>query len=87
MIYLYAIVAGASDVLAGWFALRTREDRLEARYIIAFAAGVLLAVTFIYVAAGDLLPEAHRKFNWKVVPAVLGGMAVMLAIKRLIPGA
>ncbi|MBI4560576.1 MAG: ZIP family metal transporter [Candidatus Rokubacteria bacterium] len=229
MIYLYAILAGASDLLAGWFALRTSPDRIQPRYIIALAAGVLLAVTFfeilpesdlrsdaaflalgfmlfyllekvvmihacgeseceahqigpiavagmaldnvvdgagiavgyltepglglaitvavvlheipqgmasafimrdakwrpaatllalglagalypagallaglipeslqrkllafvagdfIYVAAGDLLPEAHRRFNWKVVAAVIAGMAFMLTLKLLVP--
>lgn len=230
MIYLYAILAGVSDLLAGWVALRTSPDRIQPRYIIAFAAGVLLAVTFfeilpqadlrsdaaflalgfmlfyllekvvmihacgesecethqigpiavagmaldnvvdgaaitagyliepglglaitaavvlheipqgmasafimrdakwrpaatllalglagalypagallaglipeplqrkllafvagefIYVAAGDLLPEAHRRFNWKVVGAVIAGMAFMLALNLLVPG-
>ncbi len=229
MIYLYAILAGSADLLAGWIALRTGSDRIQPRYIIAFAAGVLLAVAFfeilpeadlrsdaaflalgfmlfyilekvvmihacgesecethqigpiavagmaldnvvdgagiavgyltdaglglaitaavvlheipqgmasafimrdarwrpatmfltlalagllypagallaglvpeplhkkllafvagdfIYVAAGDLLPEAHRRFNWKVVGAVIAGMAFMLALKVLVP--
>lgn len=53
MVYLYAIVAGASDLLAGWLALRPAGSRIERRYVIAFAAGVLLAVTFF-----DILPEA-----------------------------
>lgn len=39
----------------------------------------------IYVAAGDFLPEAHRKFNSTVVLSVILGMAFMLALTRLAP--
>jgi zinc transporter ZupT len=57
MIYvLYALVAGLSDVLAGWLALRVKPDRLEPRYVIGFAAGVLLGVTFL-----DILSELEVK--------------------------
>ncbi|MBI1734517.1 MAG: ZIP family metal transporter [Candidatus Rokubacteria bacterium] len=56
MIYLYAAAAGAADLLAGWFALRLDADRIQRRYVIAFAAGVLLAVTFF-----DILPETDLK--------------------------
>ncbi len=41
-------------------------------YALAFAAG-----TFLYVGAGDLLPEAHRKFDLKVIAAVLLGAAIV----------
>jgi zinc transporter ZupT len=54
--YLYALVAGSFDLLAGWFTLRQRADAIQPRYVIAFAAGVLLAVTFF-----DILPEADLK--------------------------
>src|SRR3989304_5195164 len=179
MVYLYALIAGSPALVAGWFALRVPSDKIQPRYIIAFAAGVLLAVTFfdilpetnlksdapflalgfltfyvleniimihacgesecdthqigpiavlgmgldnvvdgagiavgylvdpllgltiaiavvlhefhqkmlafiagdfIYIGAGDLLPEAHRRFNWKVILAVLAGMALMLLL-------
>jgi len=43
--------------------------------LLAFTAGV-----FLYVGAGDLLPEAHRQFNWKVVFSVLAGAALILLI-------
>lgn len=36
--------------------------------IVAFTAG-----TFLYVGASDLLPEAHRRFNVKVIFSVLSG--------------
>ena len=46
----------------------------------------LIAGVFIYIGASDLLPEAHRKFNWKVIVAVIGGMFCMTALKLLAPG-
>ena len=56
MVYLYAVIAGSSDLLCGWFALRQERNKIEPRYVIAFAAGVLLAVTFF-----DILPETNLK--------------------------
>ena len=44
-------------------------------HLVAFAAG-----TFLYIGAGDLLPEAHKHFNLKVVGMVLlGALLVPLA--------
>ncbi len=65
MIYLYAVVAGLSDLVAGWLALRARTAKVESRYIIGFAAGVLLAVTFL-----DILPQVNMKTDAYLV--VLG---------------
>lgn len=56
MIYLYTVVAGLSDLVAGWLALEGKTARIESRYIIGFAAGVLLAVSFL-----DILPEVNLK--------------------------
>lgn len=56
MIYVYAVVAGLSDLVAGWLALEGKTARIESRYIIGFAAGVLLAVSFL-----DILPEVNLK--------------------------
>ncbi|MGH7423830.1 MAG: hypothetical protein ACREJ1_09180, partial [Candidatus Methylomirabilales bacterium] len=56
MIYLYATVAGLSDVVAGWLALRGKTAKIESRYIIGFAAGVLIAVSFL-----DILPQVNIK--------------------------
>ena len=56
MVYLYALIAGSCDLLSGWFALRVRGEKVQPRYIIAFAAGVLLAVTFF-----DILPQTDLK--------------------------
>ncbi len=49
------------------------------RNIIAFAAG-----TFLYVGASDLLPEAHKKFNVKVIFSVMLGVASVLILGRLL---
>jgi zinc transporter ZupT len=56
MVYFYALLAGSSDFLSGWLALRVERDRIEPRYVIAFAAGVLLAVTFF-----EILPQTDLK--------------------------
>jgi len=56
VIYLYAVIAGSSDFLFGWLALREQANKIQPRYIIAFASGVLLAVTFF-----EILPEADLK--------------------------
>jgi zinc transporter ZupT len=56
MVYLYAVIAGSSDLIFGWLALRERANGIQPRYIIAFAAGVLLAVTFF-----EILPQADLK--------------------------
>ncbi len=58
MVYLYAIIAGSSDLVFGWLALQEWANRIQPRYVIAFAAGVLLAVTFF-----DILPEADLESN------------------------
>jgi zinc transporter ZupT len=49
--------------------------------VLAFIVG-----DFLYLAAGDLLPEAHRRFNWKVMLTLLLGMAFMFILTRLAPG-
>ncbi len=56
MVFVYATIAGASDLLSGWFALGVRADKIQPRYVIAFASGVLLAVTFF-----EILPQANLK--------------------------
>lgn len=43
----------------------------------------VVAGVFLYVGAGDLLAEAHRKFNLRVVASVLLGAALMLGVSRL----
>ncbi len=36
---------------------------------------------FLYISASDLLPDAHKKFNIKVIFAVLVGAALVLALE------
>lgn len=43
----------------------------------------LVAGTFLYVGSGDLLGEAHRRFNRKVILSVLAGALLMLGLSRL----
>ncbi len=43
--------------------------------LVSFTAG-----TFIYVGASDLLPEAHRYFNLRVVLSTLVGATAIAAI-------
>ena len=47
--------------------------------VIAFAAG-----TFLYVGASDLLPEAHKRFNIKVICSVMLGVALVVILGRLL---
>ena len=58
MEYLYAFIAGSSDFLSGWLTLRGWADKIQPRYVIALAAGVLLAAAFFHV-----LPEIDLKAN------------------------
>ncbi|MBI4362543.1 MAG: ZIP family metal transporter, partial [Euryarchaeota archaeon] len=46
---------------------------------IAFVAG-----SFIYVGAGDLLMEAHKRFNWKVLAATILGATFMYGVVRVL---
>lgn len=62
MQFLYALIAGLSDLVSGWLALHWKSERLEPRYVIAFAAGVLLAVTFF-----DVLPEVRMETDYMYV--------------------
>lgn len=48
-------------------------------YLLAFALGA-----FIYVGASDLLPEAHRRINPKLVFSLLAGVFIVL-LTNLIP--
>ena len=54
--YLYPLIAGSCDLFAGWLTLRGYTDKIQPRYIIAFAAGALLSATFFHI-----LPEVNPK--------------------------
>lgn len=47
--------------------------------VLAFSAG-----TFIYIGASDLLPEAHKRFDLKVILSVLLGAALIPVLEMLI---
>ncbi len=70
------LLAGLMYPLGGALSIIVPSDLYPA--IISFVAGV-----FIYIGAGDLLMEAHRKFNIYVVISVLTGVALSLILKGL----
>ncbi len=72
--YLYALIAGSFDLIAGWFALRGWTTKVQPRYIIALAAGMLVSAAFFHV-----LPEADVKSNALYV--MLGFMVFYLLEK------
>jgi len=48
MLYLlYAVIAGLSDILSGWISLNRKMSGVDARYVIAFASGVLISTAFM----------------------------------------
>jgi zinc and cadmium transporter len=49
---------------------------------------VLAIVTgdFLYISASDLLPDAHKKFNIKVIFAVILGAISIFALEFLVKG-
>ncbi len=51
------------------------------------AALAFVAGDFIYIGASDLLPEAHKKFNIKVVGSVLLGLFFVILLSMIAPGA
>lgn len=60
------------------FWLRTVPTNLF-QLLLAFAAG-----TFIYIGASDLLPEAHKRFNIKVVMMVVAGVLLIPGMELLL---
>jgi zinc transporter ZupT len=75
MIYIYAVVAGLSDLVAGWLALEGKTAKIESRYIIGFAAGVLLAVSFL-----DILPEVNLKED---APILVMGFLTFYVLEKV----
>jgi len=56
--YLGTIIAAIADILSGWLALHSRMKDLAPRYLIAFAAGMLVSVAFF-----SIIPEADIGSN------------------------
>lgn len=75
MIYIYAVVAGLSDLVAGWLAVEGKTAWIESRYIIGFAAGVLLAVSFL-----DILPEVNLKED---APWLVAGFLTFYVLEKV----
>ncbi|MBS3134681.1 ZIP family metal transporter [Candidatus Woesearchaeota archaeon] len=64
---ILALIIAAILTPAGAYASRFFPE-LVFKNVLAFAAGI-----FLYIGASDLLPEAHEKFNWKIVLSVVIG--------------
>lgn len=72
-----AVDAGFAPIGALLAGFITRPDILP--NLVAFAAG-----TFIYIGASDLLPEAHRRFNVKVVGMVILGAILVPLVEQIL---
>ncbi len=72
--FLFALLAGLSDLVAGALTLRGTLARLQSRYVIAFGAGVLLAATFF-----DVLPEVDVKADAAALAGAHGGLDTAVA--------
>ncbi|MBI4287088.1 MAG: ZIP family metal transporter [Chloroflexi bacterium] len=59
MVYLLAVLAGLADVVGGLLPFYSRTRNINMRYILAFAAGTVIAAAFF-----ELLPEANVEKNW-----------------------
>jgi len=71
-VFLILLLAGVMYPVGAALSLLLSEDMYSP--MIAFVAGV-----FLYVGAGDLLMEVHRRFNAKIVATVLlGGLTMVL---------
>ncbi len=73
---LLAIIAGLGDVLGGWLGLKTKIGKIMPRYIIGFAAGVMVSLTFL-----NVLPSINiQAHSW-----IIGlGFFVFYIIEKLV---
>ncbi len=76
-IFSVLIIAGASYPVGALLSAYIPPELYVA--IIAFVAG-----DFIYIGAGDLLGEAHKRFNYKVVITTLLGAAIFVVVEAVI---
>ena len=76
MVFLLAIIAGLADVVGGLLPFFARTRGISMRYVLAFAAGTVIAAAFF-----ELLPEAKVEDNWMFLG--LGFFAYYLIEKGL----
>jgi len=62
MVFVLAVVAGLGDFIGGLLPLHPRARNISVRYMLALAAGVVVAAAFF-----ELLPEANIEANWLFV--------------------
>jgi zinc transporter ZupT len=87
-----AFIASLSSVIGGLLALfvtsfLTVVGALIACYFPVEYFGTILAFTagtFIYIGAGDLLPQAHERVDWIVVVSVICGAAIVPLMERIL---
>jgi zinc transporter ZupT len=73
---LYALVAGLGDIVGGWMGLKTWIGKIMPRYIIGFAAGVLISLTFL-----DVLPSINIQTTSWIIAA---GFFTFYIIEKLV---
>lgn len=73
---VYSIVAGLGDVVGGWLGLKTKVGQIMPRYIIGFASGVMISLTFL-----NILPEINMQTNAWLVGT---GFFVFYIIEKLV---
>lgn len=73
---LLAVLAGLGDIVGGWIGFNTRLGKITPRYIIGFAAGILISLTFL-----NILPELNIKATGWIVGL---GFFVFYIIEKLV---
>jgi zinc and cadmium transporter len=59
---IYALIAGFGDILGGWLGLKTRIGKIMPRYVIGFAAGIMISLTFL-----DIIPAINiASHSWMI---------------------
>lgn len=74
MVFFLAIMAGLADVVGGVLPFFARTRNISMRYVLAFAAGTVIAAAFF-----ELLPEAKVEENWMYLA---GGFFVYYLIDK-----
>jgi len=72
-LFFGAVLYPAGAVLAGWFPSGVYLQ------MVALVAG-----EFIFIGAGELLPEAHKKFNIRVIVSVILGALFVSALEVIL---
>jgi zinc transporter ZupT len=74
---LYALIAAAADIGSGAIALHPRVLKMNQRYIIALASGIVVSAAFL-----ELLPESNIEAN--AIYVVIGFFTFYLVEKSIL---